>query len=81
VNGLVEQDETIRANTTVERLATLESPFRNDELSARFPQIGWNVTAGNASQISDGAAAMLIVSERMATKLGLKPARVLSAST
>jgi acetyl-CoA C-acetyltransferase/acetyl-CoA acyltransferase len=37
VNGLVEQDETIRANTTVERLATLESPFRNDELSARFP--------------------------------------------
>jgi len=73
VNGLVEQDETIRANTTVERLATLESPFRNDELSARFPQIGWNVTAGNASQISDGAAAILIVSERMATKLGLKP--------
>ncbi len=72
-NGLVEQDETIRANTTVERLATLESPFRNDELSARFPQIGWNVTAGNASQISDGAAAMLLVSERMATRLGLKP--------
>ena len=57
----------------MERLATLESPFRNDELSARFPQIGWNVTAGNASQISDGAAAILIVSERMATKLGLKP--------
>lgn len=72
-DGVVEQDETIRANTTVERLATLESPFRNDELSARFPQIGWNVTAGNASQISDGAAAMLIVSERMAEKLGLKP--------
>lgn len=72
-NGLVEQDETIRANTTIERLATLESPFRNDELSARFPQIGWNVTAGNASQISDGAAAMLLVSERMATRLGLKP--------
>jgi acetyl-CoA C-acetyltransferase/acetyl-CoA acyltransferase len=64
----VEQDETIRASTTVERLATLESPF-TDELSARFPQIGWNVTAGNASQISDGAAAMLLVSERMATRL------------
>ncbi|GAA7766881.1 acetyl-CoA acetyltransferase [Cupriavidus sp. SHE] len=72
-NGLMEQDETIRASTTVERLATLESPFRTEELSARFPQIGWNVTAGNASQISDGAAAMLLVSERMATRLGLTP--------
>jgi acetyl-CoA C-acetyltransferase/acetyl-CoA acyltransferase len=71
--GLVAQDETIRADTTVERLATLASPFRNEELSARFPQLGWGVTAGNASQISDGAAAMLIVSERMAIRLGLKP--------
>ncbi len=72
-NGLVEQDETIRPGTSVEKLGTLQASFRNDELSARFPQIGWNVTAGNASQISDGACAMLLMSESMAQRLGLKP--------
>lgn len=72
-NGVVEHDETIRAGTSVEKLGTLQASFRNDELSARFPQIGWNVTAGNASQISDGAAAMLLMSEAMAQRLGLNP--------
>ncbi|RAR99223.1 thiolase family protein [Cupriavidus alkaliphilus] len=72
-NGVVEHDETIRPGTSVEKLGTLQASFRNDELSARFPQIGWNVTAGNASQISDGAAAMLLMSEAMAQRLGLKP--------
>ncbi|NOV27979.1 thiolase family protein [Cupriavidus necator] len=72
-NGVVEHDETIRAGTSVEKLGTLQASFRNDELSARFPQIGWNVTAGNASQISDGAAAMLLMSEAMAQRLGLQP--------
>jgi acetyl-CoA acetyltransferase family protein len=72
-NGLVEQDETIRPGTSVEKLGTLQASFRNDELSVRFPQIGWNVTAGNASQISDGASAMLLMSESMAQRLGLKP--------
>lgn len=54
--GLVEHDETIRPTSTVEGLAKLESPFRSEALSQRFPQIRWNVTAGNASQISDGAS-------------------------
>ncbi|SCU75820.1 3-ketoacyl-CoA thiolase [Cupriavidus necator] len=72
-NGLVEQDETIRPGTSVEKLGTLQASFRSDELGARFPQIGWNVTAGNASQISDGASAMLLMSESMAQRLGLKP--------
>ena len=47
--------------------------FRTDALAARFPEIGWHTTAGNSSQMSDGAAAMLLVSERMAAKLNLKP--------
>ncbi|WP_439682548.1 Acetyl-CoA acetyltransferase [Cupriavidus oxalaticus] len=72
-NGVVEHDETIRPGTSVEKLGTLQASFRNDELSQRFPQIGWNVTAGNASQISDGASAMLLMSEAMAQRLGLKP--------
>ena len=71
-NGVVSQDETIRAGTTAEKLGTLKASFENEALKQRFPQINWSVTAGNASQISDGAAAMLIMSQRMADKLGLK---------
>ncbi|MCY0857797.1 thiolase family protein [Cupriavidus sp. D39] len=69
--GLVEHDETIRPTTTAERLATLAPSFRDEALGQRFPQIGWHVTAGNASQISDGAAAILLMSERAASRLGL----------
>lgn len=71
--GIVEEDETIRGGTTMERLATLKPAFENADMLARFPNIGWSVTAGNSSQITDGAAAMLIMSERMASKLGLRP--------
>ena len=73
VNGVVDQDETIRPGTQASKLAELKSPFENEAVAQRFPQIGWHVTAGNASQISDGAAAMLIMSRTMAEKLGLKP--------
>jgi acetyl-CoA acetyltransferase family protein len=38
----------------------------------RFPDMQWRVTAGNSSQITDGAAALLIMNERTAEKLGLK---------
>ncbi|HKR46888.1 MULTISPECIES: thiolase family protein [Paraburkholderia] len=69
----VDLDETIRAGTTVERLAGLAPSFESAELAARFPGIRWNVTAGNASQISDGASALLIMSEQKAAQLGLKP--------
>ncbi|QJW85898.1 thiolase family protein [Ramlibacter terrae] len=71
--GMVEEDETIRENTTVERLASLKPAFENDAMKARFPQIDWSVTAGNASQITDGASAMLIMSEQTAMRLGLRP--------
>lgn len=71
--GRVTQDETIRAGTTVDRLATLGPAFRSEELAQRFPQLGWHTTAGNASQMTDGAAAMLIMSEHRARALGLTP--------
>ncbi|GAA5235660.1 thiolase family protein [Verticiella sediminum] len=79
-HGLAEQDETIRAGTTAEKLGDLKASFRNDELAARFPEIkDWRITAGNASQISDGASAMLLMSEATALRLGLTPrARVVA---
>lgn len=72
-NGLIDTDETIRPSTTTEKLAGLKTVFENDELSARFPEIRWSTTAGNASQMTDGASAMLIMSEQRAQQLGLTP--------
>jgi acetyl-CoA acyltransferase len=64
-----DQDEGIRFDTNIEKLAMLKTPFREDGV----------VTAGNASQISDGAAALLLMSEAKATELGLRPrARVVA---
>ena len=71
--GRVLADETIRAGTTVEKLAGLKAVFESEELSKRFPQIQWSTTAGNASQMTDGASAMLIMSEERALQLGLRP--------
>ncbi|MEA2170773.1 MAG: acetyl-CoA acyltransferase [Solirubrobacteraceae bacterium] len=70
---VVDQDETIRPQTTVEGLAELKPAFQSDEMSARFPEINWSVTAGNSSQLTDGASALLIMSEQRASDLGLKP--------
>jgi len=72
-HGRVTADETIRPGTTVEKLAGLKAVFQTDALSARFPQISWHTTAGNASQMTDGASAILIMSERRAEQLGLRP--------
>ncbi|HBJ73238.1 MAG TPA: steroid 3-ketoacyl-CoA thiolase [Actinobacteria bacterium] len=78
---VISADDGIRAESTLEALAGLKSAFANDESKLRFPEIQWSVTAGNASQISDGASAVLIVSERMLTTLGLKPrARIVASS-
>jgi acetyl-CoA acetyltransferase family protein len=68
----VETDETIRPSTTSESLANLKPSFRTDEASARFPEIEWMITAGNSSQITDGASAILITSEKTASRLGLR---------
>ncbi|MFN0163820.1 MAG: thiolase family protein [Burkholderiales bacterium] len=71
--GRVAEDETIRASTNTDGLAQLKVAFASDDMKARYPHIDWRVTAGNSSQITDGAAGLLIMSERMAAKLGLKP--------
>jgi len=60
---VVSRDEGIRWETSLEKLATLQPAFKPDGL----------VTAGNSSQISDGAAAVLIMSENKANELGLRP--------
>jgi acetyl-CoA acyltransferase len=70
---VVGADETIRPETTTERLGQLPSSFRDDAISERFPQINWGVTAGNSSQLADGAAAMLIMSAQRANELNLRP--------
>lgn len=66
-------DETIRADTTFERLAALQPSFVDEGVRGRYPQINWSVTAGNSSQLADGASALLLMSEQTAQRLGLKP--------
>ena len=72
-NTLVETDETVRPATTADSLATLRPAFADPAMHARFPEIHWSVTAGNASQISDGAAGLLLMSEEAAARLNLRP--------
>ncbi len=60
---MVTRDEGIRPGTTAETLGALKPAFKPDG----------KVTAGNSSQITDGAAAVLIMSEEKANALGLKP--------
>ena len=67
------RDEGIRPGTTVQRLAGLAPAFRTDELARRFPEITWSITAGNASPLTDGASAALVMSEERADALGLTP--------
>jgi len=65
-NGTMEtvvRDEGIRWDTSLEKLAALQPAFKSDGV----------ITAGNSSQISDGAAALLIMSEEKAQVLGLEP--------
>ncbi|KUI36467.1 thiolase family protein [Mycobacterium sp. GA-2829] len=79
--GVVEADETIRPQTTVERLADLKVAFDTDTYRQRFPEQDWKVTAGNSSQISDGASAVLMMSARAADALGVQPrARIVATA-
>ena len=59
----VSQDEGIRPDSTIEKLASLKPAFKPDGV----------ITAGNSSQITDGASALLIMTEEKAAQLGLKP--------
>jgi acetyl-CoA acyltransferase len=60
---VVRADEGIRSGGTVEKLASLKTPFKPDGV----------ITAGNASQISDGSAALLVTTSERARELGLRP--------
>ena len=62
-NGLVTKDEGIRPGGTLEKLATLKTPFKE----------GGKITAANSSQISDGSAALLITTSEFAAANGLTP--------
>jgi acetyl-CoA acyltransferase len=66
-------DETVRPATTVDGLAGLKSSFRDEAIGRRFPEIGWHITAGNSSPLTDGAAAALIMEASTAARLGLAP--------
>jgi acetyl-CoA acyltransferase len=66
-------DETLRASTTVEGLAGLKPAFYDEDLGKRFPEIDWKITPGNSSPLTDGASAVLIMSEEKAKELGLTP--------
>ena len=68
---IVDTDEHPRPDTTLEALAKLRTPFRANG----------SVTAGNASGINDGAAALLIASEAAVAKHGLTPLAKISAGT
>jgi acetyl-CoA acyltransferase len=71
--GEFSTDETIRPGTTVAGLGELKPAFHDEALAERFPEIHWKVTAGNSSPYTDGASAVLIMSEERALSLGLTP--------
>ena len=69
---LIDKDEHPRADTTLDGLAKLKAPFRD----------GGSVTAGNASGVNDGSAALILASRDAVEKYGLTPiARVLGGAT
>ncbi len=71
-HGTIEQDQGIRRDTTLESLAELKTPFKSNG----------RITAGTSSQLSDGAAAVLIASRGAAERLGLRPrARIVDQVT
>lgn len=70
--SLIDSDDSPRAGTTLEALSQLAPSFRPD---------GGSVTAGNSCPLNDGAAAVVVMSRRRATELGITPlARIVSSS-
>jgi len=67
------KDEGVRLDCTLEKLAGLKPAFESEDMTTRFPEIDWCITAGSSSQVTDGASAMLIAEESVASQLGLKP--------
>jgi acetyl-CoA C-acetyltransferase len=61
--AMISKDECIREDTTIEKLGTLSPVFKKDGV----------LTAGNSSQLSDGAAAIVVTSQKRAEGLGIRP--------
>ncbi len=61
--GLIDRDECVRAETSLEKLARLQPVFKKDGI----------LTAGNCSKLSDGAAALIVMSGERAASLGITP--------
>lgn len=79
--GVVDADETIRPSTDVARLAELSTAFDSDEWRTLYPDMDWKITAGNSSQLTDGAGALLVMSAAAAESVGLTPrARVVASA-
>jgi acetyl-CoA acetyltransferase family protein len=71
-SSVVDRDEGPRADTSLEKLSKLKPAFRE----------GGTVTAGNSSSLNDGAAAILVASEKRAERLGVKPlARIVASAS
>ncbi|WP_067852620.1 thiolase family protein [Nocardia shimofusensis] len=66
-------DEGIRVGSTLETLGALRPAYYDPAMAARFPEIDWRITAASASQVSDGSAAVLIMTSERAAQLGLTP--------
>jgi acetyl-CoA acetyltransferase family protein len=71
--GTFARDESIRPGSTLESLAGLRAVFETPALRTRFPEVEWSVTAGNSSQITDGASALLLMTRVKADELGFTP--------
>jgi len=71
---MIDRDEGVRPTTSVASLAALDPAFEHPSWRDRFPEISWVIHAGNASQLSDGAAAILVMERSRAQAAGL-PAR------
>jgi len=61
--GVIDRDECVRADTSLQKLARLQPVFKKDGI----------LTAGNCSKLSDGAAALIVMSDRRAEALGITP--------
>ena len=69
----LDRDEGVRPGTDAAALADLRPAFHDPAWEERFDDLRWVIHAGNASQLSDGAAALLVMDRSRAEQLGLAP--------
>lgn len=77
----IARDEGVRPDASVETLARLRPAFEDAAWEQRFDDLRWVVHAGNASQLSDGAAALLVMERTLAERLGMRPLARVHAMT